>query len=92
MLKLAVVSNMCTIYMKQKKWDRVLKYGVDALEKNDPNHEKIRFKVATAYLSLDDFERCEVLVRSLLEDCPENEEVLNFFHFFDFRKNFVDFF
>ena len=65
---------MCAVYVRQKKWDRVLKYGLEALE-IEPGHKKIRYRLGLSYMEVEDFERAENVLNELREEIGEDDDV-----------------
>jgi hypothetical protein len=84
-LKRAVHGNMCVVYGKQDKWDRIVKMAEEVLLVNDgaqiienivPENIKLMFRLAKAKLQLGDGDRARYWTEKVLHLEPTNADVL----------------
>lgn len=67
-----IYNNMCTVFSKQERWDRVLSYAKKANE-IDPSNLKSKFRMGQAYLRLEDIEVAKPLLEEVLKENPNGK-------------------
>lgn len=66
-----IYNNMCAVFSKQERWDRVLFYAKKANEL-DPKNTKTKFRMGQAYLQLEDIEKAKTLLEEVLKSNPDD--------------------
>lgn len=75
-IKFAIANNMCLIFIKQKKWDKVLKFGEEILPIS-PKNKKLCFRLCSAYLNLEEYRKGMDLISTLGDlDQVEDKSVI----------------
>ena len=83
-LKRAVYGNMCVVYAKQSKWDRVVKMAEEILQTGEGISDaevvckanvKLMYRLAAARMHMGDTERARHWTERVLQIEPQNIEV-----------------
>ncbi|KAI8891070.1 TPR-like protein [Backusella circina FSU 941] len=66
-----IYNNMCAVFSKQDKWDRVLSYAKKA-EELDPDNIKAKFRLGQAYSRAGDLENAKSYLTQVQEKNPND--------------------